>query len=234
MWGPPMGKTKSHGRNVRPLNREQIEAFNTAAREIEDDLTVLSAQTLLYIGLRVGELCHLRRAWIEKNPSTNIPLVHVPSRERCIAGQNKNDSSCDHGQNSSDELWAPKSGASMRNSPILRESAADLIIDWFYNHRQVPLHHGQVTSHVKRVANEAELEREISPQNLRHTYGAILASKGMNQHVIASAMGINRPERAVPLIKFADDEIEAPVDKKWDSVFSSEADDDSTESNNGK
>jgi len=232
MWGPSMGKTKSHGRKVRPLNREQIEAFNTAAREIEDDLAALSAQTLLYTGLRVGEFCHLRRAWIEKNPPTKIPLVHIPSKDRCLAEQNKNDSSCDHGQNSSDELWAPKSGASIRSSPILRESAADLILDWFYNHRQVPLHHGQVKGHVKRVANEAEIEREILPLDLRNTYGAILASKGMNQHVIGSAMGLNQRQSAVHLIKFADDEIEAPVDKKWDSVFSSEADDDSTESNN--
>jgi len=39
-------------------------------------------------------------------------------------------------------------------------------------------------------------------------------------------------EMTVPLINFADDEIEAPVDEQWDSVFGSEADDDSTESNN--
>lgn len=214
-----------------PLNREQIEAFDAAAREIEDDLTKLSARTLLYTGLRIGEFCHLRRGWIENNPSTEVPQVHIPSEERCIGGSNEN-ASCNHRQNSPNGWWATKSDSSVRTSPILRESVAELMIDWFYHHRQVPNLHGQVTRYVKRVANEAELEREILPQNLRHTYGAMLASKGLGPHLIKSAMGFDRLEQTTLLIDLADDEIEALFDEQWDSEIVSEADDDSTEPDN--
>jgi integrase len=215
-----MGETKSHGRKVRPLNRDQIEAFDAAAQASSDTLTKLTARTLLYTGLRSGEFCHLRRGWLKLLPSVEVKLVQVPDEEECIGGvpnETEEDSNGDGQQRRGvpcygckthrEGQWNAKSSHSVRAIPLPHDSVWDSLMEWFYTHEQIPLLPNAARERIQRVATEAGLDRDVTPRDLRHTYGTLLASSDLNRPEVEHIMGYRTSDPILNFHEFANEEM---------------------------
>lgn len=197
-------KDNVHGTTLDPLTADQITRFIAAARQTGDDLTTTIALTLPNTGLRNTELCHMRRDWLQGESANDVLTLEVPPEAECIGGigtsgpsdEQKADKSspgepCHKCRDRRDGIWKPKSDAAQRQIPITSE-IYQLLEDWFDDHEQIPLLHSAVSSRVRDVAEEAGIERDVTPHNLRDTYGMLLAREEFNLQTICRIMGHTR------------------------------------------
>jgi integrase len=199
-------------KRFRPLEGEEIKQYDAAAKDASDALTELTARTLLHTGLQSGEYSHLRRDWLEDSQENkeedeetgNYGFLSVPASEECTGGAGAIGQSTRQAEEPHDRSaacykcrttrgghWAPKSSIAVRKIPMMEKEVYELLEDWFRLHEQIPLLHGAVGTHVQKVAERAELSREVKPHDLRLTYGTILARSGMSVRTIAAVMGYN-------------------------------------------
>lgn len=213
----------------KPLERDQIRPFDRAAQEMGNNLTELTARVLLHTGFRNGEFCHSRSSFLSKERIMGKPVVRIPHRQDCIGGvgsvgkgNSDGESLHDRGQPcykcraNRDGYWEPKTKNSPRTVPVMEEEVYELLVDWFANHEQIPMLHGAVATRVKRVGKEADIDREVKPHDLRHTYGTMLARMGFDAHSIAEAMGhgsINMPKN---YISFTGEDLMNKFQENWD------------------
>ncbi|MBB6647910.1 tyrosine-type recombinase/integrase [Halobellus ruber] len=194
-----MGEQNPPGREFRPLNREQFEAFDSAAQATNDPLTKLTTRTIPYTGLRNGEFCHLRANWLKEKPKLGVTVLSVPQEEKCTGGigtsdgekdQSTRERPCYECRNNRQGRWRPSSQYSVRKIPIEAEPVCELLRDWFSKHEEIPILRDAVARRVKSVADEAGIDRKVTPRDLRETYGMILASKGFSREAIRGRMGL--------------------------------------------
>lgn len=232
-WSLSMGKQNPPGRGFRPLNREQFEAFDSAAQATKNPITKLTTRTILYTGLRNGEFCHLRASWLEEKPEWGMTVLSVPEEEECTGGDGtsdgENDQSTDERpcyecRNNRPGRWVPRSEYSVRRIPIVEESVCELLKAWFSLSDEIPILHDSATRRVKSVADEAGIDRKVTPRNLRRTYGVILASKGLPPRAIREVMGLHRWSR----ISSKD------IYEEYSMNFSTDGSDNNTGSEGGK
>ena len=147
---------------------------------------------IMYSGLRIGEAVGLK--WNSVNRKDEEIIVKQ-SRARIIQEENNNKSKYTYIQK------AAKTESSYRIVPL--PDRALEIIDYFNNlypnHKQsdnvflnnnnIPYDFSGIRRCLKRILRNAGLEKNITPHSLRHGYGSILLSKGVDIKIVSKLLG---------------------------------------------
>jgi integrase len=184
-----------------PLTEDQAERFVAAAMKSDDRLASLTARTLLRTGLRSDEFCHMRPSWLQDELTSSLALLDVPFTEECIGaidtteGTDEDRTSghrepCQGCRNLRGGEWKPKSDEARRRLPIPID-IFEMLEEWFATHEHIPLLRNGAHRRVKDIAEQAGIEREVTPRNLRETYAAKRRREGHDLSMIQSLMGQN-------------------------------------------
>lgn len=147
---------------------------------------------IMYSGLRIGEAVGLK--WDSVNRKDEEIIVKQ-SRARIIQEENNNKSKYTYIQK------ATKTESSYRIVPL--PDRALEIIDYFNNlypnHKQsdnvflnnnnIPYNFSGIRRCLKRILRNAGFEKNITPHSLRHGYGSILLSKGVDIKIVSKLLG---------------------------------------------
>ena len=159
---PRRGKSEQYA-----LNGEQVKALIEACESLEDRLAL---KLMAYLGMRVSEVAHLCRDWV------NSGEIRIPASQPCDCASCKG-------------TWSAKSKASVRVLPVPELIANDLYT--FLHQSPEGFHITRVALwwKVKRIAKKAGIKTKgmaggtISPHILRATAATHLAS-----HLTASEL----------------------------------------------
>lgn len=170
----------------------------TPPRNLETTLIIhLSGK----LGMRIGEIAHLRRSWVDLEQG----LIEVPSHEPCEKGrdgglcgyckrQAKRTYENDPENRDLDELldayWQPKTEAAERAVPYeFDEDTRDVLSSFFEIYHEVPLSVNTCRRRVKDSAEMSDIERRIYPHALRATAASTHAYEGLNIASMKAMMG---------------------------------------------
>jgi integrase len=188
-----------------PLSPRHVEAFERTIEQSDDPIRALTGQILLRTGMRNGEYNHMRPSWLSKD-SEDL-LINIPEKEECVKGagptgignqkqRNLNDrgepcTKCRNKPHREDDYWEAKTSAATRTIRISR-SHQTLIerLDWWKRGFDfIPLSHRGVNYHLKQLADEAGLDRNVTAHDLRLTHGMMLGSEGWTTPQIMERLG---------------------------------------------
>jgi len=194
----------------KPLNPDQIPLFERAATEAENPIRTLTGLFLLHTGLRNGEFTHMRPGWLSEDDGKII--IEIPEEEECVSGvgptgtgnkkqMNLNSrgepcTKCRNKPHREQNQWKVKTPAAIRT--ILVDSDQQTLIDlldwWKQGFDCVPLSHRGVNYHLRKLAEEARLDRDVTAHDLRYTHAMELARKGMAAPHIMARLGYSSIE----------------------------------------
>lgn len=154
------------------------------------------------LGLRVGELVHLREDWIDWRRD----LISIPRHEPCDKGKDGGicgdceqaarqmvdvDPSRDI-EDMRDRFWGPKTDMAVREVPFDFSARATLALERFFDqYDRWPVSIGSTSRRVKRAAEKAdELDpADVYPHCLRSTAASHHAGRGLDTLPLQSLMG---------------------------------------------
>lgn len=147
---------------------------------------------IMYSGLRIGEATGLKWNCVNKEKEE---IIVKQSRARILQNEENNLPRYAYIQKST------KSEASNRIIPLPDRAleVLDYFNDLYPNHKpydnvflnsnNVPYDFGSIRKCLKRILKNAGLEKNITPHSLRHGYGSILLSKGVDIKIVSKLLG---------------------------------------------
>jgi hypothetical protein len=220
------GQFDEHG-NFSTAPDSQYQVFRAAAVD-GDVLDELIGLVLTSTGIRNAAMAHMKGHWWKNEPNQRAQIV-VPPGETCEMGSGSGsggDTSregrpCYHCRNRPEKEWAPewadftpKSEAAPRPIPVRDEDTIQILDSYFDLYDNVASQ-GTVTNRVKGIAERADIAREVTPHDLRDTYGTLLAKKGFGPHKIKKLMGHANLKEALDYIKLAGRDVQDEYDDTW-------------------
>lgn len=188
------------------LDEVEFEDLYHGASQIDDPLMQLQAEFAVVVlgrlGLRAGELAHLREEWVDwRREVIEIPM-HQPCRKgkdggacaRCIRLAEQK---VDHNPGLSLEeavasMWSPKTEAGARGVYFGWDARAQHVMERFFDqYERWPRSVQVVSRRVSRAAEHAsDLDAaDISPHPLRATAASSLAARGLGHSAMMQFMG---------------------------------------------
>jgi len=186
------------------LDEREFELLVEGASKI-DGYRGLEARFIVFVagrlGLRAGEITHLRESWLDRREQ----LIEIPAHQPCESG--RDGGRCGHCRQlisqcaevnglSFDEIaehwWRPKTEAAVRGVPYDWSPRAQLAIERFFERfDRFELSQTGVGRRVDRAATLApELEPDdVYPHALRSTAATYQVSRGLEAHPLCSMMG---------------------------------------------
>jgi len=144
------------------------------------------------LGMRIGEIAHLRRSWVDLEQG----LIEVPSHEPCEKGRDgglcgycrrqanrtyENDPENRDLDELLDAYWQPKTTAAERAVPYtFDEETKDVLTSFFEYYYEVPISVNTCRRRIKDAAEASDLNRRIYPHALRATAASLHAYEGLN------------------------------------------------------
>jgi len=155
------------------LTKDELETLFKACEDIEEKLLVCG---LGQLGLRVGELAHLNKAWLDFQDDRLV----IPSSMEC---------DCRECQKR-DGVWRVKTTAgarsiSFRHFPTTRE----VLKGYFGAFDQVGKSRRTLQLKLKRIAKRTDLTKKIYPHALRSTAAMMFANAGLSAQGLCEIMG---------------------------------------------
>lgn len=205
-----------------PLIPDQRERFRTAANE-GTPYERLAGLILLDTGLRRDTFAHMRDLngdkWYRKKASP--PEIRVPPQDECEVGfGQKGDQStrgedlCSACTNRGESHWVPKTESTVRRVWVHEEDTQEAIENWFTLHDIVSAPQ-KVNRAIGDIAERAELRRNVTPHNLRQTYGSRLAEQGHNAYEIRDLMGHSAIATGEKYVKLFGEQLKNSHAEKW-------------------
>ena len=154
------------------------------------------------LGLRAGEIAHLRREWV----SYETGMIDIPSHEPCRKGRdggrcgycrrqarrvvaNADDDDLEL-EDVIDSYWNPKTSASERAIPFEFDDRIVNIVQAFFEfYDAVPFSVATVRRRVKMAAEASEVARRLYPHCLRATAATHHAYNGLGVVSLQAMMG---------------------------------------------
>lgn len=186
------------------LNEREFEELLDGAQELTPPQNLESTLIIHLsgkLGMRIGEIAHLRRSWVDLEQG----LIEVPSHEPCEKGrdgglcgyckrQAKRTYENDPENRDLDELlnayWQPKTEAAERAVPYeFDEDTRDVLSSFFEIYHEVPLSVNTCRRRVKDAAEKSDINRRIYPHALRATAASSHAYEGLNIASMKAMMG---------------------------------------------
>jgi integrase len=194
----------------RALNERQFELLLEGALELSDSPYYYAADPPLVVyalgrlGLRRGELAHLKESWVDFREK----MIRIPAHEPCQLGDDGGPcglcrQSAKQRVEHADDLtmeealnwtWAPKTEAGARDVFFGHDVRAELYLERYFSnpdYTQFEASGTAISRRVKKAAEEAaELEPEnVHPHGLRATAATHMASKGIGQYQLMQFFG---------------------------------------------
>lgn len=157
------------------------------------------------LGLRRGELAHMRESWVDWRRN----MIEIPRHQPCEKG--KDGGACGYCRSLAEqrlehadpeasltmeqavgETWRPKTDAAARSVPFDHDARAQLAVERFFDRYDAyPCSAQSVNRRVKKAAEHAdELRREdVYPHCLRASAASRLAAKGLDLIPLQSMLG---------------------------------------------
>jgi integrase/recombinase XerD len=90
-----------------------------------------------------------------------------------------------------------------------------LLEHWFALNETMPVGIRQVQKIVKRVANKANISKEVTPHVLRHTFATLALQKGISLAAVQKIMGHNRLSTTTIYLNYTDIHVIDEFTMKW-------------------
>jgi len=152
------------------------------------------------LGLRGGELCHLREDWIDWDRS----IIEIPMHDSCTMG--KDGGPCGYCKSQARQsvqktgvdyeyalsrMWSPKTHAGSRAVPFGFDGDLEEFVEAFFFHRECyPRSRSSVNRRVDRVAEAVGMDTDdLYPHALRATAATYHAYRGLPAPALQSLMG---------------------------------------------
>lgn len=200
---------RGHGNQVRhskqdALSEREFEMLVEGAQRM-DGYQGIEARFIVFVagrlGLRAGEITHLRRDWVDFREK----MVNIPGHISCDKGRDGGlcghcrqqiRQCCEHNdlqwEDVADNWWRPKTEAAVRGVPWDFSPRADLAIERFFDRFD---RFGRSYSAIgRRVERAAELADGLDPDDvyphaLRSSAATFQVSRGLKAHALTSMMG---------------------------------------------
>ena len=162
------------------LSDSEIEELEQACNGEKDEFVVW---TPIYSGLRVGELAHMSRDWLNWKDMT----INIPPSQDCWCWD------CRHYRKG---LWQPKTKAGIR-SVLIQASLVPILRAHFEAYRKARQVSRQAIEHrLSLIVKRTSISHRVYPHCLRATCATIWASKGMSSPSLQYLMGWENLEAA--------------------------------------
>lgn len=217
-----------------PTRREYRDLLRAAKRlDGKDEFKyTFITRTMGELGLRAGEVSHMRRDWVDLERGR----IEIPAHDPCDHG--RDGSVCGYCRSQAkqavdyrpDELtlegelqrrWKPKLGASNRSVIYnFDDSLFELFDVFFHRHERFPWCRSVFNRWVNDLAEESDLiedKDEIYPHAFRGHAARRFARKGMRAHTLRRHMGWGSVEAALDYIRMEADDIEDELSRIFDS-----------------
>jgi len=194
------------------LTEEEIEKLKKSARGLREKFVVYM---LLYSGMRISELVHMRRDWVDFRRG----IIYIPKEQpcRCSPSCRKPLFNRKGEMTKPPNTWKPKTSASVRAIPIVPE-IEDVLTKFFSKYRSVMdciPSRGSAHYILRKVARRAGINHPVFPHALRGTYATTLAAKGFTPFEIRDALGWKTIEPATHYIRLAGERLKKAFEEKW-------------------
>jgi len=199
------------------LTDTEFEKLLEGARQMNMDYyyepdPLFTIMVLGRLGLRRGELAHLKEEWIDWREK----MIHIPSHESCAKGKGgdvcgyckqlaKQRASYDGNGLTYDEaiewMWVPKTEAAARSIYFGFDPRLEMYIKRYFESDEYTRYEAGSTAINRRVKKAAKLAPDLtpenlSPHNLRATAATYHASRGLKMLSLMQMMGWCQPSTA--------------------------------------
>lgn len=161
------------------LTDVEIEKLILNCKSVMEKFVII---TLIYSGMRVGELQHMRKTWVNFVENKIV----IPLEENCTC--------CANGK------WSPKTKAGARSIPITDARLQAVLRGYFAINEEVDYTGVGLWKIVRRVASRAGIEHKVYPHALRATFASIMAHK-ISSPSLMYVMGWSRIRTAEEYIR---------------------------------
>lgn len=169
------------------LSDQEIEELLNACKTDRERFIIT---ILIYTGLRVDELAHMKGYWID----TKKELINVPDRE----GD-----------------WTPKTKHGVRSIPVVESRLKFALNRFFKDNDEVGMTRTTIWRIVRKVAERTSIKRKVYPHALRSTFASILAYKGISEGTMCSIMGWSNIKTAQAYVKLSGKRAKEELTRKW-------------------
>lgn len=185
-------KEKAMQSKDNALNQTEFNELLNACKDGKDKLLVILCSGL---GLRAGEIAHLRVSWIDWQGQK----INIPSRE----GD-----------------WSPKTESSARSIPFKSMERVKVIVAHYFGiNDSLGMSRIAVYKRVQRIAQRTKIQKKVTPHTLRATAAFMFAEAGLSAQALRQVMGWTKLETAEHYIirsgRAAEREIEESKGKLW-------------------
>ena len=190
--------------NGNPLTKEETAAVQETAKN--GDFLDRLLLVLLHTGLTATEFTHMHDNWLDPLPESieayedTVPIIRIPSKAACRKlklGTHleilQRTGRCGYCKDIGYEKWfpgQPDSDCRVRNVPVPDEDTARTLYWWFSRYSSTPISVNSLKNRLSRLADKANLERNITPRDIRATYGTNLVRMGFSSKEVAELMGL--------------------------------------------
>lgn len=135
------------------LTETEVELFLNACTSQTQKLI---ATVLIYAGLRVSELAHMKKIWIDWQEQT----INIPSSQPCTCGECAKKGG----------IWKPKTTKAIRAVPFKQEiRLSTLLRAYFSLYDEVGLSRVAIFQNIKSIAKKSGITHRVYPHALRAT-----------------------------------------------------------------
>lgn len=170
-----------------PLSEPQRSRFRQVAEQSPDPTYRMVGLTLYNTGISPTTMAHLSASWLTGDVTT-LEIV-IPRRPvECQVGEEGG--ACHECRSRRDGMWS-LDFLEPRRIPVRDRGTAQTLVHYFDCYSTVGELH-LIPDIVAFLADEAGIERRVTPTAIRHSYGVRLAEMGFEIETIQQVMGIQK------------------------------------------
>jgi len=211
------------------LTEQEFEQLLDGAKQLRPPLNLETMFVILLtgrLGLRIGELAHIKRSWV----NFETGLVSIPSVEPCTKGRDgglcgycrrqtrriaEREASVDL-EALRTEYWQPKTAAAERAVPFeFSARVANIIAAFFEAFVEWPYSVHTARRRVSIAAAVASLAQRIYPHCLRATAASAHAYRGLTVPALQAMMGWAQIDTAEKYIRLSGGRTKAALDEVY-------------------
>jgi site-specific recombinase XerD len=196
--------TKGHKvvENIPP--EEVVKKVLQAAKTLPEKLLVYG---LIYTGMRIGELVHMRKNWLRWN--LNPPRIFIPYRQSCScrhcvkARYKRNKKTGDAVLVKPENTWQAKTEKAKR-AVVVPPGLTPILKEFFVKHQSVMevIPYREIAWYMlKRIAKRARVSWRLFPHLLRGVFASKLATQGVDVYRLKSKMGWKNFDMAMKYVE---------------------------------
>ncbi len=193
------------------LTDVEMEQLLVACKGFTD---VFLVSMLFYTGMRVSELVHLRREWVD----WKLGFINVPREQTCGCVFCERELRNVKGVVTKPSgVWRPKTPEAVRPIPIVPEIEG-ILREFFTKHKEVIAlipSRGAAYYRLRWIAKRANIKHPVFPHAARGTFATLLARKGFNAFELMRIMGWKSIKTAEAYIKISGAAVKRAFEEKW-------------------